>query len=109
MEHRMDSDTFGHDTIGELVFIKSSPELRAISLQKIGDIYKVFITSSGLTRTFDAETLPDEIKIKLTMLLSINDHTPELLMDIGWATGLYDNSYCIMVDAQTYADLRGAY
>ena len=107
----MDSDTFGHDTIGELVFIKSSPELRAISLQKIGDIYKVFLTSSGgLTRTFNTETLPDEIKIKLTMLLSIDDHNlPELLMDIGWATGLYDNSYCIMVDEQTYAGLRGEY
>ena len=107
----MDSDPFGNDTIGELVFLKSSPELRPISLLKIGGIYKVYLhhEGGGLTRTFNTETLPDEIKIKLTMLLSIDDHSLPALLDIGWASKLVDNSYCIMIDTQTYAGLRGEY
>lgn len=80
------------------------------------DNYLIY-AADGLLRVFTDETLPDEIKSRLTMIKaagkdlypidhSIYNTTPhEEMREIGWAK--VNDMYCVVLSKDTLSKLRG--
>ena len=80
------------------------------------DNYLIY-ADDGLLRVFTEQTLPDEIKSKLTMIKaagkdlypidhSIYNTTPhEEMREIGWAK--VNDMYCVVLSKDTLSKLRG--
>ena len=85
-------------------------------VSKKDDSYEVFI-NDYYVRLFTEQTLPDEIKSRLTMIKaagkdlypidhSIYNTTPhEEMREIGWAK--VNDMYCVVLSKDTLSKLRG--
>lgn len=95
-------------------------KLYRVPLRREGDFYRIYV-ADGFTREFTEQTLPDEIKSKLTMVLARGNsilHDHELtnlslmmgyedneLSEIGWRSS--DSWFVVMLDYKTLMKLRG--
>jgi hypothetical protein len=99
---------------------QSKTGLVRVPMRRIEDHYIVYV-SDGYYRRYDKETLPDEIKTKLAMILaSPHKVTPDLsitnlmvyqndqseeLDEIGWRAS--ESYYCIVMSVDSLKKLRG--
>jgi hypothetical protein len=96
-------------------------DLVRVPVRRIEDHYIVYV-ADGYHRRYDKDTLPDELKTKLSMILSIPhkkiepDHElsklslytntqSEELSEIGWRAS--ESYYCVVLTRPTLALMRG--
>jgi hypothetical protein len=96
-------------------------DLVRVPVRRIEDHYIVYV-ADGYHRRYDKDTLPDELKTKLSMILSIPhkkveaDHElsklslytntqSEELGEIGWRAS--ESYYCVVLTRPTLALMRG--
>jgi len=96
-------------------------ELVRVPMRRIDDHFIVYV-ADGYHRRYDKDTLPDEIKTKLTMILTIPhkrvepDHElsklelyqnqqSEELDEIGWRAS--ESYYCVVLTRPTLMAMRG--
>ena len=99
---------------------KTNWKLIRLPMRRIEDHFLVFV-ADGYHRRYDKETLPDELKTKLAMILAsphtvIPDHKldkltlyhnnqSEELDEVGWRAS--ESYYCIIVDRELLASMKG--
>ena len=95
-------------------------KLYRVPLRREGNTYTMYVADK-FTRVFDDETLPDEIKSKMTMVLAngepiIHDHEVTQLnlmtrakddnfINIGWRVS--DRWFCMVVTYECLMEMRG--
>lgn len=95
-------------------------DLYRVPLRKVGNKYTIYV-GDNFTREFDEQTLPDEIKTKMAMILSrpqqiLQDHEltslmlmttlkDEELIEIGWQAS--DSYFVIVLPYPSLMKLRG--
>jgi hypothetical protein len=99
---------------------KTKWDLMRVPLRRIEDHYIVYV-ADGFHRRYDEDTLPDELKTKMAMILATdhivipdnklqrldlysNTQSVEL-QDIGWRAS--ESYYCMVVTRPTLASMRG--
>lgn len=99
---------------------KTKWDLMRVPLRRIEDHYIVYV-ADGFHRRYDEDTLPDELKTKMAMILA-TDHivipdnklqrldlygnTQSIeLQDIGWRAS--ESYYCMVLTRPTLASMRG--
>lgn len=96
--------------------------LYRVPLRREGDTYTMWVADK-FTRVFDEDTLPDEVKSKIAMILArgsfiLKDHeVSELALmtttsdddfrDIGWRAS--DSWFCIVLPYKSLMGLRGSH
>ena len=91
-----------------------------VPLHRGEGIYTVHV-GDNYTRTYTDETLPDPIKIRLSMILASNqyvvrdrellkaelyvNHGPTDLHDIGWQSS--DSYFCLVIPKKDLEDMKG--
>ena len=93
--------------------------LYRVPLRKEGNSYTIFV-ADGFNRVFDEDTLPDEVKTKMAMILAsakqiVSDHNVTKLhlmttadnefRDVGWRAS--DTWFCIILSLASLMALRG--
>lgn len=94
--------------------------LYRVPLLKEGNSYTIFV-ADGFNRVFDEDTLPDEIKTKMAMILAnakqivADEKVTQLdlmsttvdsdFRDIGWRAS--DSWFCIILSLASLLNLRG--
>jgi hypothetical protein len=94
--------------------------LYRVPLRKEGNSYTIFV-ADGFSRVFDEDTLPDEVKTKMAMMLAnakqiVTDEKVTQLQlmattvdndfrDIGWRAS--DSWFCIILPLASLMKLRG--
>ena len=94
--------------------------LYRVPLRKEGNSYTIFV-ADGFNRVFDEDTLPDEIKTKMAMILAnakqivADEKVTQLdlmsttvdsdFRDIGWRAS--DSWFCIILSLASLLNLRG--
>jgi hypothetical protein len=69
-----------------------------------GDVYEVkLLLSPDIRRIYTDETLPDELKYKLGLLLSSKQH---MVFGVGHST-VVDNMYTIYISDELYSEMIG--
>lgn len=95
-------------------------KLFRVPVRKVGNQYTIFVNDS-FTRVFDENSLPDELKTKMAMILAspnqiVSDREVTSLMlfsttqreefkEIGWRVS--DTYFCLVLDESTLMKLRG--
>ena len=96
-------------------------DLVRVPVRKIEDHYTVYV-ADGYHRRYDEETLPDELKTKMAMILSsphnkalpdfkldklklYQNHQSEELDEIGWRAS--ESYFCLVLTRPTLASMKG--
>ena len=96
-------------------------DLVRVPVRKIEDHYIVYV-ADGYHRRYDEETLPDELKTKMAMILAsphdeatsdlkldklrlYQNHQSEELDEIGWRAS--ESYFCLALTRPTLASMRG--
>jgi hypothetical protein len=95
-------------------------ELIRMPVRKVDDEYTLYV-GDRYTRKYNERTLPDDLKVKMAMVLSNNfkgvpDHKLHQLMvytnnqspeldEIGWRAS--DTYFCLVVNRETLESLKG--
>ena len=95
-------------------------DLVRVPVRRIEDHYIVYV-ADGYHRRYDKETLPDELKTKLAMILAspqkvlpdhkldklnlYQNHQGEELDEIGWRAS--ESYYCVVLTRPTLMTMRG--
>ena len=96
-------------------------DLVRVPVRKIEDHYTVYV-ADGYHRRYDEETLPDELKTKMAMILAsphnkalpdfkldklklYQNHQSEELDEIGWRAS--ESYFCLALTRPTLASMRG--
>jgi hypothetical protein len=96
-------------------------DLVRVPVRKIEDHYTVYV-ADGYHRRYDEETLPDELKTKMAMILAsphnkalpdfkldklalYQNHQSEELDEIGWRAS--ESYFCLVLTRPTLASMKG--
>lgn len=96
-------------------------DLVRVPVRKIEDHYIVYV-ADGYHRRYDEETLPDELKTKMAMILAsphdkatsdlkldkltlYQNHQSEELDEIGWRAS--ESYFCLVLTRPTLASMKG--
>ena len=96
-------------------------DLVRVPVRKIEDHYTVYV-ADGYHRRYDEETLPDELKTKMAMILAsphnkalpdfklnklklYQNHQSEELDEIGWRSS--ESYFCLVLTRPTLASMKG--
>lgn len=96
----------------------SDQALYAVYAQEFNCTYTLFL-GDGFSRTFTSDTMPERIRVSLTMINAAFDWTskgwfppllfpntfPRDMYDVGWRTSLYE--YCFVLEEPYLNELRG--
>ena len=96
-------------------------DLIRLPVRRVEGVYVVYV-ADGLVRMYDEDTLPNELKTRIAMVLAtpqptlihennlqklhiyINNHDPEL-DEVGWRVS--ETYFCLIVDRETLESLKG--
>jgi hypothetical protein len=99
----------------------SNPNLYRVPLERTGNHYTIYV-ADNFVRNFTDETLPDEVKTKLSMIVAasktevrdwefynsdvyVPKHPMDGFEDIGWQVS--DSYFCICMSTELLNELRG--
>ena len=115
----MGADTMLERTILSPIVSQYDWNLYRVPLRRQGNKYTIYV-DNFFTRVFDEDSLPDEIKTKMAMILSsphriLQDHEATMLSlmtapnenirEIGWRVS--DSYFCLILKHKTLCLLRG--
>lgn len=98
-----------------------NPSLYRVPLKRDGDKYILYV-ADNFVRNFTQDTLPDEVKVKLTMISAVSKvnvrdwditqgdvyltRTNQNLEEVGWQVS--DSYYCLCLTIDLLNELQGA-
>jgi len=115
----MGADTMLERTILSPIVSQYDWNLYRVPLRRQGNKYTIYV-DNFFTRVFDEDSLPDEIKTKMAMILAspqriLQDHEATMLSlmtapnenirEIGWRVS--DSYFCLILPHKTLCLLRG--
>lgn len=115
----MGADTMLEHTILSPIVSQYDWNLYRVPMRRQGNKYTIYV-DNFFTRVFDEDSLPDEIKTKMAMILAsphriLQDHEATMLSlmtapnenirEIGWRVS--DSYFCLILPHKTLCALKG--